>query len=453
MNIRSPLHSLQGRLLIASAVVLPLVLLIAALALSNAYQSSLENSVKDRLQVQVYLLLGAIEIKEDHIRFPERLQEPRYEQIGSGLYATIHDQNGGLLWRSLSSVLLDNPQLTAAINHSGLNTGEPKFEHLDEAQLYRFQLRIIWEQQGEERSFLFTVMESDELVIRDSKAYNQQLILWMGIIFLVALLAQTLILSWGLTPLRRLARDLKAIESGNAERLSGVYPDEVQPVTENLNLLIDSERKQRERYRNTLGDLAHSLKTPLAVIRGASHEQHDQQRYEQLVSEQIERMDQIVQYQLSRAVKSQHPAMGKAVAVTPLVERMLSALGKVYRNKAIHSQLDMQPALNFYGDERDLMELLGNILENAFKYGHSQVSIRGRRTADALQLEIGDDGPGVSPEMRQVVLQRGERLDTSIQGQGIGLSVATDIISSYNGQIEVTDSPLGGACFIITLPG
>lgn len=262
MNIRSPLHSLQGRLLIASAVVLPLVLLIAALALSNAYQSSLENSVKDRLQVQVYLLLGAIEIKEDHIRFPERLQEPRYEQIGSGLYATIHDQNGGLLWRSLSSVLLDNPQLTAAINHSGLNTGEPKFEHLDEAQLYRFQLRIIWEQQGEERSFLFTVMESDELVIRDSKAYNQQLILWMGIIFLVALLAQTLILSWGLTPLRRLARDLKAIESGNAERLSGVYPDEVQPVTENLNLLIDSERKQRERYRNTLGDLAHSLKTP-----------------------------------------------------------------------------------------------------------------------------------------------------------------------------------------------
>lgn len=133
------------------------------------------------------------------------------------------------------------------------------------------------------------------------------------------------------------------------------------------------------------------------MIRGASHEQHDQQRYEQLVSEQIERMDQIVQYQLSRAVKSQHPAMGKAVAVTPLVERMLSALGKVYRNKAIHSQLDMQPALNFYGDERDLMELLGNILENAFKYGHSQVSIRGRRTADALQLEIGDDGPGSAP--------------------------------------------------------
>lgn len=452
MNVKYPLHSLQGRLLIASALILPIVLLIAGLALSKAYNYSLENAVKDRLQLQVYLLLGAVELKEDHILFPERLQEPRYEQINSGLYAAIHDQKGELLWRSLSSVLLDDPLVTEVINLGGITTGEPRFEHIPEASLFRFQLRILWKTRGKEHSFLFTVMESDELLSRDINAYEQQLIVWLGIIFLVALLAQTLILSWGLTPLRRLARDLKAIESGSAEKLSGNYPDEVEPVTENLNELIESERKQRERYRNTLGDLAHSLKTPLAVMRGAELEEHELHSYQSLVSEQIERMNQIVQYQLSRAVKSQSKPLGKSVAVTPIIERMLSALGKVYRNKGVISEVNLATDLLFYGDERDLMEVLGNIMENAFKYGHSHVKVSGTHHNSELTLTICDDGPGVTPDMRQVILQRGARLDTSIQGQGIGLSVATDIISSYQGEIEVTDSPIGGTCFVIRFP-
>ncbi len=452
MNVKSPLRSLQGRLLIASALILPIVLLIAGLALSKAYNYSLENAVKDRLQLQVYLLLGAVELREDHILFPERLQEPRYEQINSGLYAAIHDQKGNLLWRSLSSILLDDPQLSEVINLGGITTGEPLFEHIPDANIFRFQLRILWETKGKEHSFLFTVMESDELVSRDINAYEQQLIVWLGIIFLVALLAQTLILSWGLTPLRRLARDLKAIESGNAEKLSGTYPDEVEPVTENLNELIESERKQRERYRNTLGDLAHSLKTPLAVMRGAELEEHELYSYQSLVSEQVERMNQIVQYQLSRAVKSQSKPLGKSVAVTPIIERMLNALSKVYRNKGVATEVNLAPELLFYGDERDLMEVLGNVMENAFKYGHSQVKVNGTHKNGELNLSICDDGPGVTPDMRKVILQRGARLDTSIQGQGIGLSVATDIISSYQGEIEVTDSPLGGTCFIIKFP-
>lgn len=452
MNIKSPLHSLQGRLLIASAAILPIVLLIAGLALSSAYRYSLETSAKDRLQLQVFLLLGAVELKPDHIQFPERLQEPRYEQIGSGLYGSIHDQQGNLLWRSLSSVLLDDPELTEIINLSGLNTGVPKFEHLVESKLFSFQLRIVWETQGKEQSYLFTVMETDEQVIRDIKAYNNQLILWLGIIFLVALLAQTFILYWGLHPLRRLARDLKAIETGKGEKLEGDYPDEVLPVTHNLNGLIESERKQRERYRNTLGDLAHSLKTPLAVMRGAELEEHELYSYQSLVSEQVERMDQIVQYQLSRAVKSQNKPLGKAIPVTPIIERMLAALGKVYRNKAVLTEIELDDKLTFYGDERDLMEVLGNIMENAFKYGHQQVRVVGTQQSGELKLTICDDGPGVSPDMRQIILQRGARLDTSIQGQGIGLSVATDIVSSYQGQIEVKDSPLGGACFVLHFP-
>jgi len=451
VNINSPLHSLQGRLLIASVVILPLVLLLAGLALSRAYEYSQENELQQRLQLQVYLLLGSIDLKEEHIQFPERLTEPRYDRPHSGLYAAIHDQSGQLLWRSLSSITLVNKEIERSGNIT-LDAGEPQFQHLSNESLFRYQLRIIWEFPEEDKSLIFTVMESDIGFVSNLKEYNQHLLIWMSIIFLVALLAQTLILRWGLFPLRKLAKDLKAIESGSSELLSGHYPDEVEPVTQNLNGLIESERQQRERYRNTLGDLAHSLKTPLAVMRGAGEEKQSIEDYKKLVDEQVLRMDQIVQYQLSRAVKSQNAPLGKAVSINPIVERMLSALGKVYRDKAVTTEVDIPTNLKFPGDERDLMELLGNLLENAFKYGDSKVGIRGDINNQLLQLHICDDGPGVPVELRQVILKRGERLDTSVQGQGIGLSVVTDIISSYQGELEIADSPYGGSCFIIRMP-
>lgn len=451
MNINSPLHSLQGRLLIASVVILPLVLLLAGLALSRAYEYSQENELQQRLQLQVYLLLGSIDLKEEHIQFPERLTEPRYDRPHSGLYAAIHDQSGQLLWRSLSSITLVNKEIERSGNIT-LAAGEPQFQHLSDESLFRYQLRIIWEFPEEDKSLIFTVMESDIGFVSNLKEYNQHLTIWMSIIFLVALLAQTLILRWGLFPLRKLAKDLKEIESGSSELLSGHYPDEVEPVTQNLNGLIESERQQRERYRDTLGDLAHSLKTPLAVMRGAGEEKQSIEGYKKLVDEQVLRMDQIVQYQLSRAVKSQNAPLGKTVSINPIVERMLSALGKVYRDKAVTTDVDIPTDLKFPGDERDLMELLGNLLENAFKYGDSKVGIRGDVNNQLLQIRICDDGPGVPKELRQVILKRGERLDTSIQGQGIGLSVVVDIISSYQGELEIADSPYGGSCFIIRMP-
>lgn len=451
MKVTSPLRSLQGRLLIASVVILPVVLLIAALALNRAYQYSQESSVQERLQLQVYLLLGSIDLKEEHIQFPERLTEPRYDQPHSGLYAVIHDQDGQVLWRSLSSIAL-NDNLVKTSGSSVLEPGKPLFSHLDTEQLFSYQLRIIWAVDQEERSIQITVMESDSAFIRDAERYMDHLALWMSVIFLVALLAQTLIMHWGLVPLRKLAQDLKAIESGESEKLSGRYPDEVFPVTQNLNLLIESERHQRERYRNTLGDLAHSLKTPLAVMRGARQEEHSINSYHDLVDEQVERMDQIVQYQLSRAVKSQSKPLGQGVPIQPIVERMLAALNKVYRDKPFACQVQIDAELSFPGDERDLMEVLGNLMENAFKYGHSKVNIRAQYNQGYLEVSIDDDGPGVPDDLRQVILKRGERLDTSIQGQGIGLSVVTDIVSSYKGEIEVTNSPLGGCSFVLKFP-
>ncbi|MDF2182417.1 ATP-binding protein [Neptuniibacter sp. CAU 1671] len=450
MRLIAPLYSLQGRLLIASTIVLPLVLFLAGLALSSAYRFNTENAVRDQLQLQIYLLLGSIELNEQHIQFPQRLQEPRYDRVGSGLYAAIHEQNN-LLWRSYSSSLLDNRVLSDEESDL-LLPGQPFFSHLSELGLYRLQLKLIWDHPKGERELVFSVLETDTASEEAIRTYNLQLMIWMGVIFLVALLAQTLILYWGLRPLNKLAHDLLEIEQGNADSLRGNYPTEVEQVTRNLNQLIASERQQRERYRNTLDDLAHSLKTPLAVMRGAGDENLNRADYQNLITEQTQRMDQIVQYQLSRAVQSGSRPLGMAIDVVPLLERLVSALQKVYRDKGLQIELKLRQPLRFNGDPRDMMELLGNILENACKYGRQQIEVEGWHQNNALTLRVCDDGPGVGEALRKTILERGARLDTSIQGQGIGLAIATDIISSYNGELSVSESALGGSCFEVILP-
>jgi two-component system sensor histidine kinase PhoQ len=248
-----------------------------------------------------------------------------------------------------------------------------------------------------------------------------------------------------------LADDLSMIEQGEAEKLEGVYPYEVERITKNLNRLIESERSQRERYRNTLGDLAHSLKTPLAVIRGAEGERHSLSSYKRLVDEQSDRMTQIVQYQLSRAVKSKEQTMTGATSLLLSVDRIVNALGRVYAAKEIEVERE---GLNhfFAGDERDLMEMLGNLIENAFKYCDHQVRLSASQEQHWLEIVIENDGQAISTEEHQVVIERGARLDTSRPGQGIGLAVVTDIVSSYNGGIEIARSELGGAQIRLRLP-
>ena len=250
-----------------------------------------------------------------------------------------------------------------------------------------------------------------------------------------------------------MARDLKQIESGEKNQLTEDYPKELQGVTNNLNVLIETERKQQDRYRTTLGDLAHSLKTPLAVIAGImqalSTRPKDTKQQLEAVDEQLVRMNQIVSYQLQRAVQSNSgSALAKQVPVMPIAIKVLDALQKVYRDKAVVVQTQLAADAVFHGDERDLLEVLGNVLDNAFKYGHSQVRISAETKAHnppGLQIVIEDDGPGISAEKQEFVLQRGARADTLVQGQGIGLAVVTDIVDSYDGTIEVAFSDLGGA--------
>jgi two-component system sensor histidine kinase PhoQ len=300
------------------------------------------------------------------------------------------------------------------------------------------------------------ILSTDAKYITTEIAKNRSYLVSFLVLFaLILLCGFAVILHRGLMPLDRMVSDLDDIATGHAQELKDTYASEFLAIRDSLNNLLNSERTQRERYRNTLADLAHSLKTPLAVLQGAENERLDFKEYMSIARDQIRRMDQIIQYQLTRAVKSiDDGAKTNAVLVTPIIERILSALAKVYREKEVKVILNLERQTEIKADERDLMEMLGNMLENAFKYCRSEVAISLYNDDNNVHIVLEDDGEGVSEELRNTILERGERADTSsTPGQGIGLSVSVDILSSYNCRLEVQSSfSLGGAKFSIAFP-
>ena len=286
-------------------------------------------------------------------------------------------------------------------------------------------------------------------------SHRFQLALFLLSFVILLSLSLYVLLVRGFKPLKEMAHDLEVIASGKGDQLDATYATEFNNMKVSLNNLLNAEKHQRERYRNTLADLAHSLKTPLAVLQGAANEGLNHDEYQRLTQEQVKRMDQIIQHQLNRAVKSiGDGTKTSAVTVTPIIERILLVLSKVYRDKDVHTILNLEHKIELIADERDLMEVLGNMLENAFKYCRSEVAISLYDDKENVYIVLEDDGSGVSEHMRYTILERGERADTSAApGQGIGLSVAVDILSSYNCRLEVEDSfALGGAKFSITFP-
>lgn len=445
-------YSIQTRLVISFSILLFVFLGLTGVVLDRAFRNSIEAGASERLQVQIYLLLAAAEFSDDEFYFLEDLREPRFNQLNSGLYGFISRASLGELWRSDSAGVfgLADPQVL----RQSVQVGETQFSKTmndNSEEYFVLSYGVLWENGISE--YNFTVMENAAAYYSEISNFRTSLWSWLGGVALLLLLIQFFLMRWGLSPLHRMARDLKQIETGEKNQLAENYPQELQGVTNNLNVLIETERKQQERYRTTLGDLAHSLKTPLAVIAGIMQtlSRKKEESSEQLgaVEEQLGRMNQIVSYQLQRAVQSnQSSALARQVLVKPVVEKVLDALAKVYRDKSVCVVTQLDSKGLFHGDERDLLEVLGNVLDNAFKYGRGDVRIStdsASAETQGLEIVIEDNGYGISEQKQEFVLQRGARADTLVQGQGIGLAVVTDIVSSYDGTIVVGYSELGGA--------
>jgi len=424
--------------------------------LDQAFRNSAENGIAERLKIQIYGLLSVTEFDSYKLTLPEVLQEPRFNNPGSDLFALVLDDTGQEQWRSPSSIdlVIDRPDLL----YQNLKAGEERFGQVisDSSTHFYLSYKILWLGSGESATpFTFVVIQTKETYFREISSYRNNLWTWLVGVILVLIAVQAVVMKWGLAPLGELASDLKAIEDGSQGYLDGDYPDEIEGVTRNLNLLLARERAQREKYRTTMADLAHSLKTPLAILKGSSNQLEYKgassvSDIQETINEQVNRMDEIIGYQLERAVLESSTLIKKSIMVKPIIDKLISAMSKVYADKDIDIELNFQDC-TFFGDERDLMEVLGNITDNAYKYGRKRVRVElGSAKGVDLKIVVEDDGPGIEEINRSKILSRGSRLDSRESGQGIGLAVVVEIVNRYGGQIEIEDSILGGAKVSIT---
>jgi len=279
---------------------------------------------------------------------------------------------------------------------------------------------------------------------------------WFSYVLLVNLLLVIPLLwlaaHWSLRPIGVLAGQVRELENGTREALDPRPPQELKSLVRNLNLLLDNERQRYTRYRTTLSDLTHSLKTPLAVLqttlrslRGGRNLSLEQA--ESIMLEQISRISQQIGYYLHRAsMQADHNVLKRELHSVPaLLDSLCSALNKVYQHKGVVITLDISPELTFIGEQNDFMEVMGNVLDNACKYCLEFVEITARQTDNELHLFVDDDGPGIPESKRDMIFIRGQRADTLRPGQGLGLAVARDILEQYVGDIIASSSELGGA--------
>ncbi len=444
------MRSLNARLLIAASGVLTAFLGLTGLSLDRAFRDSAQAAVEDRLQTQVFMLLGAANLDAfNRLILPQALPEARFSTPDSGLYADVMDSRGNLVWRSPSLLGFALPFFPAI-----RNPGDTQFAPLeasDGAPLFVLAFTVSWEiSRNQYQLYTFRVAESRQDFTDQVWSFRRGLWGWLLASTVVLLMAQGLILRWSLKPLRQVAAEIKAIETGERARLSSGYPEELQPLTTNLNALLGQSHTHLERYRDALGDLAHSLKTPLAVLRGALEHDASSADLRQTLSEQVERMNRTVDYQLQRAAAAGRIALSAPLPVAPVARKILDSLAKVYADRAPQLSAEVEAATMFYGDEGDLLEILGNLADNACKWCSRQVVVRAWSThidgRCELVVEVEDDGPGIAPEQAPLLLNRGQRADPTVAGHGIGLAVVRDLVEEvYFGRLEIGRGALGGA--------
>lgn len=444
------LTSLRGRLLLAEVITLILFVGITAWTLDKAFVASVERAAEDRLQVHAYSLLAAAESGDVGLVLSQTLEKTRFNRQNSGLYGYVMDDKGQWVWRSASSLLIDEPTFKP------LQQGVTRFAPviLGEEAYYVYGLGTFWESRNKTRQYTFYVMESQTTHRATIYAFRTTLWKWLtGLTFALFIIIY-LVTRWGLRPLQRLKEQMSKMQSGETDRVAGQYPQEIQQVVDDLNTLLAYEQHQREKYKNSLADLAHSLKTPLAVMQNASHLQDEQLR--RIVDEQTHQMNIIVQQQLRRAISKGAALWSKGVDAKPIVERINAALHKAYEYKKKTVEIVSEGPVLFPGEEGALYEMVGNLLENAFKYGgsHITVNISENENEDSgfFRLIVEDNGAGIPSNQKELVFMRGARLDSSMPGHGIGLAMVADLVSDLGGHIRIENSLMGGARFVVEIP-
>lgn len=429
-----------------TVVMLPII----GFTLTKAFEKQLMLAIQNELKAYSYSIFTVAEVDNNQLLMPELLLETQFNVSQSGLYALITslpknrrqaEKNDEPLWQSQSLLTLSLPrslpfpevgqtqfsQLNLAGNNHLLYSFSVSFS--ENGQSFPVTLHLIKDQQG------FSIVLQD---------FKQQLWAWLLVLMAVFIFVQIIWLLWTLKPLNVLTHELESIEKGHKKALDANYPRELQRVTQQLNALLITEENQRKRYRNALADLAHSLKNPLAIIQS-------QIDISASAREQLQIINQIIEHQLKRAQSAGQSSWHLGVQISQVINKLISTLSKIYRDKNLTFMVNIDENAIFKGDEADLMEILGNVLDNACKAAKEKISITVVITGKKVTIEIADDGVGIDESQQAVILSRGGRADTYQTGHGIGLAIVNDLVSSYQGQLAINNSIiLSGAVFTIT---
>jgi len=456
------LNSLAFRLFATSVVWTLLVLPLAGIIIYRLYRDDVRANFDDRLEKLVNAI--AVDSMGSSGPLPETPQnrfEPLFEETHSGWYWQIKplDDPAGarLVSASLATATLDSPlEQKARPDVNGarwMNSKGPVGEAIRMVEV----IDTMDHEAGRPR---FSIIVAGPIDWYEGRVANfltrLSIALTLTGLGLVAVTAFQV--RFGLLPLRIIEQGLANVRSGKASKLEGEPPAEIEPLQVELNALILSNQDIIDRARTQVGNLAHALKTPLAVITNEARE--DKTSLGAKVAEQAELMRDQVQHYLDRArVAARVGVIGRSTVIAPVIEPVVRALERIHQDRGIAITVQCPSSIRFQGERQDLEEMLGNLLDNACKWARKKVLLTVSAAPDPkpaggrrVIIVVGDDGPGLSPEERARIGKRGQRLDETKPGSGLGLSIVTDLVQSYRGTIELAESGLGGLLVRLDLP-
>ena len=448
--------SLAARLIAAAAVWTILGLVVGGFVLSGIFRASEESNFDARLKFDLDGMIAAAEPDPaGGVSLQGRFTDPRFERIYSGWYwqiTPIRHSGEMQISRSLWDKTIKLTDTGRVVSGVLWGHGEgPDNQHVRIVERrIEFPIRSTRDPH-DARAYTFLVAGNVAQIETEVTRFDTMLF-WsfavLGLGLIAAIFVQVRV---GLTPLRRLSRALARIRDGSERQLVGDYPAELAPLAAELNSLIAHSAEVVGRARGHVSNLAHFLKTPLSVLSSEAEAQSGP--FADTVKRQVATMRRQVDHYLARArAAGALDVLGNRTPVKPVLDDLARVLTRIHAERRIAIDVDCPAALAFRGERQDLEEMAGNLIDNACKWAHSRVAVKAGRNGALLELVIGDDGAGLDAEERAHVGERGERLDESVPGFGLGLAIVRDIAKLYGGNFELGESALGGLEARLTLP-
>ena len=453
-------NSLALRLFLSAAGWTGVILLITGFVLSSLYRDAVERSFDRRLNVFLRTLVAEVAAPDDSSeRTPQSLGEPQFDLPLSGWYWQLTRLNAARPEVRSSRSLWDSglPHL-ADMGVAATDDGTRRaYVPGPEDQRLRLIERTV--DLGEDGRYLVAVAGDSQEIDDETHSFDRAIAATFATLAAVLLLTTMFQVRFGLAPLKRISESLAAIRAGTAERLAGRFPVEIEPLARETNALIDANREIVERARTHVGNLAHALKTPLSVMMNEAAARPDDPLAAKVGEQIVIMRDQVTRHLERARIAARATVVGSVTEVAPVVTALTRTMEKIYHPRGIAIDLDAPEGVRFRGERQDIEEMLGNLVDNACKWAQARVSIevtQERRQDDPIKVivrvVVDDDGPGLSPADRDQVARRGQRLDETKPGSGLGLSIVLELASLYGGNLTLSTAPIGGLRAELVLP-